>query len=188
MKLFAVTLLSSVLFASTSTNLLADPIQATLHAGLATETLVETPILNGEQFTYEHLTTSGLNTADTTLVATYVNTLGTLGVFNITDICAKVTILGPAAPCQQLAFSLTDATFGDTSLIAAVGANVNLAGNVADVNFDGSVALGGATVDFSGPPVGDGPTPAPVPEPGTLSLMATGLLTAAGALRRKLKS
>jgi hypothetical protein len=41
-----------------------------------------------------------------------------------------------------------------------------------------SVGLGSGQIDFTNPP------PA-VPEPGTLSLMATGLLGAAGAIRRK---
>jgi hypothetical protein len=166
---------------ATTLNLHADNISATLNTGLNTDNLIETSILNGEQFTYTHLTTDVLNTSLTVFTATYVDALGTLGVLNVTDVCTDVTILGPAVPCQKLAFSFTDLTLGNTSLIAALGADVNLAANVANIDFaSASIAGGSASVNFTNP----GGT-SPVPEPATLSLMATGLVGLAGAMHRK---
>lgn len=178
--------LALVALASATSAMHADSFTATLNTGLAANTLVVTPIANGEQFTYLN-TTLGLlnngnllNSSTSLFTATYVDALGTLGVLNVTDVCAHVTVIGPAVPCQQFTFSFTDLTLGNASVIAALGANIMASGNVANVNFDGSVALGSGTVNFSGPPSTN-----PVPEPGSLSLMATGLLGAAGVLRTK---
>ena len=201
-------LLALAVLSLSTTNLHADSIIATLNTGAATDVLVQTPILNGYQFTYSNLTSvtvfPGLpgipslgipgtppldNTRLTTFTATYVDALGTAGVLNVTDVCVDVTLLGPPVPCQNLAFSFTNLTLGNSSLVAALGANVFLNGNVANIDLGGgSVALGGATVDFSGPPSNGNPNPSPVPEPSTLSLMATGLVGAAGAVRRKFKA
>ncbi|MCU1249765.1 MAG: hypothetical protein JWQ49_2794 [Edaphobacter sp.] len=82
----------------------------------------------------------------------------------------------------------------DASIIAAAAASINVNvgvanGTLAGLNLvpDGlehlafvSVGLGSGEIDFHNPP------PA-VPEPGTLSLMAAGLLGAAGANRRKFR-
>lgn len=166
---------------ATTLNLRADDISATLNTGLNTDSLIQTSILNGEQFTYTHLTTDVLNSSLTVFTATYLDALGTLGVLNVTDVCTQVTILGPAVPCQQLAFSFTNLTLGSASLIAALGANVNLAANVANIDFaSASIAGGSASVNFTNPG-----GPSPVPEPATLSLMATGLVGLAGVVRRK---
>jgi PEP-CTERM motif len=190
--------LALVVLTFLTVNLHADPIGLTLTTGLATDTLVETPILNGEQFTYT-VETLGvladgdlLNSTTSTFTATYVNALGTLGVLNFTDLCAKVVILGPAVPCQQFALSFTDIGLGDASVIAELGVDINAGVGLAnfgsnlnpdgfDVLLDASLALGSGQIDFSQPP----PPPSAVPEPASLSLMATGLLGAAGALRRR---
>ena len=174
-------------------NLHADTVNLTIDG----TTVVGTPIANGFNFTYVNtslgvLDNALLQSSTSVVTATYVDVLGTLGVFNFTDICTKVTVLGPIVPCQNLAISFTDLTLGDASVIAAIAANINIGvgGNVGDISIAGAnlvpnfgllgVSVAGASgeIDFHDPP------PA-VPEPGTLSLMATGLLGAAGAIRRK---
>ena len=192
--------LALFILALLSINLHADTVGLTLKTGTLTDAVVVTPILNGEQFTYTHETlgvlTDGnlLNSSTSVFTATYVDALGTLGVFNFTDVCATVTIIGPAVPCEQFAFSFTDVTLGQASIVAALAAsldvNVGLAnGSVGGLTLapDGfnllgaSLGLGSGEIDFTNPP----PSNSPVPEPGSLSLMATGLLGAAGAIRRK---
>jgi hypothetical protein len=88
-----------------------------------------------------------------------------------------------SGPCNFL----HGCTLGDASIVAAIAANINvgvgnisIAGaNLANFNLlDVSVAGASGEIDFTNPPPS-------VPEPGTLSLMATGLLGAAGAIRRK---
>jgi hypothetical protein len=180
----------------------AETIDLTLKTGVSTDHLIETSILNGEQFTYTDVTvgllSNGdlLNTTTSVFTATYVDALGTLGVLNFTDLCTTVVVLGPAVPCQQFALSFTDVTLGDASLIAGLGANINA--NLGLASFGGSslspdgvnvvgasLALGSGQIDFSAPPPPPPPVSNPVPEPGTLSLMATGLIGAAGIVRKK---
>jgi hypothetical protein len=202
-KLLAAAFLALVSLITITPYVRADNIGLTLKTGAATDLLVETPILNGEQFTYTHETlgilTNGnlLNSSTSVFTATYVDVLGTLGVFNFTDLCATVTIIGPAVPCQQFAFSFTNLTLGDASITADLAASINInlglaSGSVGGLNLapDGfnlvgaSLGLGSGQIDFSNPPPNGGGD-SPVPEPGTLSLMATGLLGAAGVIRRR---
>ena len=104
--------------------------------------------------------------------------------FNVTDVCTSVGL----TPCKQYALSITDTNFAGVNLGVGVSAyaaaHSMLSGNVANVALDGSVALGSDTLVFSGTPAGS-VSNSPVPEPGTLSMMATGLLGAAAGLRRK---
>ena len=179
-------LLVLALLSFTTLNLHADNITASLNANGSSALLLETPILNGEQFTYTGINdvTTLLpptdNTSITTFLATYTDILG-VGLLNVTDVCAQVALNTTSVPCQALAFSFTDLTLGNASVIADLGASVNASGNVADIGFAASIGGGNATVGF-GPP----PPLSPVPEPGTLGLMLTGLITAAGAFRVKL--
>jgi len=177
---------------------------ASLHADQVTlsvdgNTIVGTPIVDGYNFTYLN-TTAGilqhgnlLNSSTSLLTATYVDALGTAGVFNFTDLCATVTVIGPSVPCQNLALSFTDLTLGNATIAAAVAADVNVNAGVGNININGldlvpegfnlagaSIAGASGQINFNNPP----PT-SPVPEPASLSLMATGLLGAAGALRRR---
>ncbi len=103
-------------------------------------------------------------------------------VFNVTDVCVSINF----TPCTQYALSITDTNFAGVALDAGVSAyaaaHTTLSTNSAVVTLDGSFALGTDTIVFSGTPV---PANSPVPEPGTMSLMATGLLGAAATLRRR---
>jgi hypothetical protein len=183
--------LALVLLALLSVNLHADTVNLTINGA----TVVGTPIANGFNYTYVNtslgvLDNALLQSSTSVVTATYVDVLGTLGVFNFTDICTKVTVLGPIVPCQNLAISFTNLTLGDASVIAAIAANINVGVGVGDISIAGanlvpnfgllgiSVAGASGEIDFT-------PPPPSVPEPGTLSLMATGLLGAAGAIRRK---
>lgn len=160
-------------------SLRADTIFATITAGGQTDTLIGTPVLDGEVFTYTHLNTDILSTSLETFVATYTDVDGLAGVLDVTEVCATVNVLfNHAAPCQNFAFSFTNATLGDVSLGTFVGLGADVSGDIAHINFDGSIGAGSGSFNFSNPAP-------PVPEPGTLSLMATGLVGAAGALRRK---
>jgi hypothetical protein len=179
-------LLAVALLSFTTRSLQADSISASLDAGGTSVLLIETPILNGDQFTYTNTNVMlggdplQLNASNTDFLATYTDVLG-VGLLNVTDVCAQVALNSASVPCENLAFSFTDLTLGNASVIADLGASVFASGNVADVNFAASIAGGDASVGFGQPP-----TLSPVPEPGTLSLMLTGLITAAGVFRIKL--
>lgn len=183
--------LALVAFLFATASLHADTVSLTIDGN----TIVGTPIANGYNFTYLN-TTLGLlqdgnllNSSTSLFTATYVDALGTLGVFNFTDVCTKVTVIGPEVPCQSLAVSFTDLSLGDATVAAAVAANINVGVGVGNIGINGldlgtlniaglSVAGASGQINFSSPP-------SAVPEPASLSLMATGLLGAAGVIRRR---
>jgi len=188
MKSFLLSLVLVVLALTLNPVAHADVISATLNTGLVADALVETPILNGDQFVYTNTTLgllsngSLLNSSTSVFTATYVDVTGLLGVLNVTDVCTDLTIIGPAVPCQAFAFSFTDVTLPIATVIANIDASVNVNVGVAGLDIAGvSVGTASGQIDFTGPP----PPNSVTPEPSSLCLMATGLLTAAGAVRRR---
>ncbi|MDQ2832508.1 MAG: PEP-CTERM sorting domain-containing protein [Acidobacteriota bacterium] len=176
---FLASFLALVLLTSASVNLHADPI-VSLDANAQAVTLVQTPVLGGEAYVYTNIYSDIFNTTLQTFTATFTDLLG-VKLLNVTDVCAQVNIVFAAKPCQALAFSYTDASLGNATLLSALGTvGVNLTGDVAGLDFGASIGGGSAEIGFPG-----GPGASPVPEPGTLSLMATGLLSAAGVVRKR---
>ena len=113
------------------------------------------------------------------------NVANAVGALSVTELCVRINLFGG---CPASAVSISDANFGAISLSAEVNASLMAAAgaNLGVVNFASNVDLGlnSATVAFVAP-TGGGVGNSPVPEPGTLGMMATGLLGAAGTLRRK---
>lgn len=162
----------------------ADSINVSLSTGTDVDILSNSSILNGQSFLYTNTTTGGILSSSTSVLSgSYVDTLGTLGVLTLTDTCTTITVIG-SVPCQRLTFSITDLTLTDISVITKLGADVTINGDVANISFGGGTSGGSIVLDFT-KPASLPPATSPVPEPGTLSLMATGLLGAAGIVRKK---
>ncbi len=118
----------------------------------------------------------GLNS----VTAVYVHT-PLSDTFAVTEVCLNV---GPLVPCKGYTFTIADTNAAAVSvglgLSAAALADTTLSTNLATLRVDGSLGAGLETVAFALPA-----SASPVPEPGTLGLMATGLIGAAGAVRRR---
>ena len=123
--------------------------------------------------------TDGLNS----VTAVYLHT-PLSDTFAVTEVCLNV---GPLVPCKGYSFSIADTNAAAVSvglgLSAAAMADTTLGTNLATLHVDGSLGAALETVTFALP--AGSVTPSAVPEPGTLSLMATGLIGAAGAVRRR---
>ncbi len=73
-----------------------------------------------------------------------------------------------------------------TGVDSSCGSAIALHGAVTlDTNVVNNCSTTGSDVGGPGTPMTDGGTPSPVPEPGTFGLLATGVLGAAGAFRRR---
>lgn len=196
MKLLAV-LFALVSIGIFTPNLLADPV-LTVNVGAGNGVLVETPILGGFQWTYLDNQTTLYNlippvaTTDSNLFTATFTDIAGVALLNVTDVCANIGVLHAADPCS-LSFAFTDTDLGVPVLLS----NVNLLGLLsADVNADvlnievGGASIGGGSAQFGfGPPSNNGGNPpSATPEPGSLSLLGTGLLGVAGVVRRKFYS
>ena len=159
----------------------ADSISATINTGFGDQIITPVVLGDAEVFSFTNLNTDLFSTSLETFTATYADISGVLGVLNVTEACVALNVaFHHAAPCKSLAFSFTNATLGDITVGTFIGLGANVAGDVAGINFDGSIGAGSGSFNFTDPS-----SNSPVPEPGTLSLMATGLLGAAGVIRRK---
>ena len=195
MKAFAA-LLSAVLLSASTLAANAAPLNV---FGSGVTVLLDGSVIDAANV---NLVPNGFNIQDhgSLLTVVYVTTptiglIPGVGLLNITDSCLSAGVsLGvgnTGTPCQALAFSFTDANFGSVQIgaAAAVGLQetLSVSGNTANLSVAQSASIGLGTAAFTFVnPVTAPPTSSPVPEPGTLGLMATGLMGAAGAIRRKL--
>jgi hypothetical protein len=149
---------------------------------------------NGDVFTYDAASVPAFH--DGTLIglynlnftATYVDAgsslpAGDASALIVTESCVDVTVsFRPEHnPCTGLSFAYTNADAGN--ILGVTGA-VNIG---ADVNADTIVADAGLGIGAGTETIGFGAPPSATPEPGTLSLMGTGLLGIAGVVRRKFR-
>lgn len=180
-------------------NSYADPV-LTLNTNAGLGVLTELPVVgNVYSWTYvDDYTAIGVYaplpivwsvTDNNVFDATFVYNPGGLSVLTVTDICANAAVLAKVTPCN-LGLSFSDTAVGAGYLD---GSNTPLLMGDLDVNLGADVGVGVVGIDLIGLDIGGGkavidfPTPAATPEPGTLSLMGTGLLGIAGVLRRKFR-
>jgi hypothetical protein len=201
MRSLFLTSLFALSLAATS-NLYADTLDLTLTTGASADVLNQ---VSAGVYTYTHTTdcvlglggcTSLLGSTTSVFTATFTQVTPLLTVLNVNDVCTQVVVLGSAPGCQSFAFSATGVTLGDGEL--GVGANVDVLALLnlgvglgsAGLTIDGAnntpqlLAAGvhgvGGNIDFTPPPA-----MAATPEPASLGLLATGILSTAGMIRRK---
>ena len=176
MKLIASLLASAALALSAATSAHAGTIAPGINLSLVNGTTNYT-FLQTTPGTF--VAADGLNS----VTVVYASTPGLLDSFTVADVCAT---LGPLSPCKGYTLAISDTNAAGLSLGAglplAAQADTTLTTNLATVKIDGSLGAGTETLNFALP---SAPAASPVPEPGTLGLLATGLVGAAGAIRRK---
>jgi len=169
-----------------------DTIDLTLKTGAQVDVL---QVAGAGSWTYTNAYLSLLNGGVLSLITntvtiTYADVSGTLGLLNVNDVCTSTQVLATPAPCQQFALSYTNLSLPDLSVGVLAAVNVNL-GVGATLGFGGnSLNLDVANLSIAGAngQIIATPPPPAVPEPATLSLLATGLAGAAGMLRRRFAS
>lgn len=178
MKLFASLLASAAIVLSTSAahaGSIAPGINIDLYNGTTDYTFV------GGALPGTFVAADGLNS----VTVAYANVPGLLDSFTVAEVCVA---LGPIAPCKGYTLAISDTNAAGVSLglglSLAAQADTTLTTNLATLNVDGSLGAAVETINFVLPGTSS-PSASPVPEPGTLGLLATGLVGAAGAIRRK---
>lgn len=110
---------------------------------------------------------------------------GAVDALVVTESCAALAVTIPPSftdPCTGLSFAYTNLNAGNIVGVTGdvnIGADVNAQILSADVGL--GIGAGTETIGFGNPP-------SATPEPGTLSLMGTGLLGIAGVLRRRFRA
>lgn len=209
MRKFVLASLAVLPLALSTASLRADSYDISLKTGATVDALVTANVIfdgvAAKQYTYvnEQIGLLGafgavLSSSTSTFTATYASLSPIASVLSVTDVCANVYFLGSTPGCQNFAFSFNNVKLGDgedgiASATALVLASVNVGVGLADLNINGSdlnqPQLVGLSIDSASGNFNFGPPPvtAATPEPSSLCLMATGLATAAGAIRRKAK-
>lgn len=107
---------------------------------------------------------------------------------SITRTCINLNVFSPGCSSQKVSISNANVLDGLLQLNAGLGVKVSAGAQagVSNLLFASTTVGVAAESALVGYPTAPSSAQSPVPEPGTLGLMATGLLGVAGAIRRRL--